>query len=602
MLTTYHTLATASSELNPDISLAMKAFFYDSPETILRAAELQGLQKTPMWHARVAQALSLNLWYEDALDHFQIFLHEHEKSPSLSAMSLFVIHRDIYRTLMKLGRHKKALLHFELSESLRQDCLGDNKLKSAEYIASLLSAAQMKHLAKLPDDALAAVDKAWEYVLERHGDKRFHPELTLFFFIFLELHQPHRVRSVLDFAFTHFQDFPDKNFKECVLEWFCHRPRIMYRVIHHAVTRDDQCYVDIISEVIGKIDTENSESNIIDSLGVWGEIEILTWQLTNLADLRYFLATLLFEKGQVSQGIQGWYEVAALSNPPNEWDIEPAQNRSICDLATLCLGDEDIPFAVRSPLALDEYSDACLVISSWLHNHGDVVNARNALRGRVRECVSLLSDDETWNDNTAFLSLFKTFLATRDSDEDLGAVLYLIQLDNQRKVRIFEGRRPRPNVLHGDTQGGLSESLERVQVDNAIISDEDTGVDGGLDDVSGVRNWFCGDFMTECSGCRSQIETFHWWYFCRSCPNKGLCRRCYLQFRSPALANPDDAAPSTSDKVRASVCDPHHEFYYTGPYLRFDDLVPEGMMPFVSTTGERKEIWIEEWKDRLAEE
>ncbi|OBT48196.1 hypothetical protein VE00_01084 [Pseudogymnoascus sp. WSF 3629] len=587
MLTTYHTLATGNSELDAHVSLARKAF-YDSPEIILRAAELQGLQKTPMWHARVAQALSLNLWYEDALDHFQIFLREHEKSPSLSALSLFVIHRDIYRTFMKLGRHKKALLHFELSESLRKDFLGDNRLKSAEYIASLLSAAQMKHLAKLPDDALAAVDKAWEYVLQQHGDKRFHPELTLFFVIFLELHQPHRIRSVLDFAFTHFQDSPGKNFKEFVLEWFGFRPRIMYRVLHHAVTRDDQCYVDIISEVIGKIDTENSERNVIDSLGFWGKIEILTWQLTNLAELRYFLATLLFEKGQVSQGIQGWYEVAALSDSPDEWDIEPAQNRSICDLAALCLSDEDIPFAERSPLALDEdaeYSDVCLVVSSWLRNHGDVVNARNALRGRVRECVSLLSDDEMWNDNIAFLSLFKTFLATRDSDADLGAVLYLIQLDNQRKVRSFEGRRLRPNVLHGDTQGDLSESLERVQLDDAITSDEDNGVDTGLDDVSGVRNWFCADSMTECSGCRSLIETFHWWYFCRSCPNKGLCRRCYLQSRPPALANPDDAAPSTSNKTRVGVCDPQHEFYYTGPYLRFDDLVPE-----------------EEWKDRLAEE
>ncbi|OBT78713.1 hypothetical protein VF21_02574 [Pseudogymnoascus sp. 05NY08] len=446
----------------------------------------------------------------------------------------------------------------------------------------------MKHLAKLPDDALAAVDKAWEHVLQRHDDKRFYPELTLFFVIFLELYQPHRIRSVLDFAFTLFQNSPGKNFKEFVLEWCSYQPRMMYRVLHHAVTRDDQCYVDIISEVIGKIDTENSERNTINSLGFLGVIEILTWQVTNLAELKYFLATLLFEKGQVSQGIQGWYEVAALSEPPDQWYTEPAQNRSICDLAALCLSDEDIPFAERSPIALDkdaEYSDVCLVISSWLRNHGNVVNARNALRGRVRQCVSLLSDDDPWNDDSAFLGLFKTFLATRDSDADLGAVLYLVQLDNQRKVRMFERVRPSPSMLHGDSQDNLPESLDRVQLDDAITSNEDTGGDAGLDDVSGVRSWFCADVMTECSSCRSQIETSHWWYFCRSCPNKGLCRRCYLQFHSPALANPDDAAPSTSDKNRLGVCDPQHEFYYTGPYLRSNDLVPE-----------------EEWKDRLAEE
>ncbi|OBT88509.1 hypothetical protein VE02_03445 [Pseudogymnoascus sp. 03VT05] len=354
--------------------------------------------------------------------------------------------------------------------------------------------------------------------------------------VLLKLNQPHRIRSVLDFAFTHFQDSP------------------------------------------GCFTTENSERNTINSLGFLGRIEILTWQLTNLAELKYFLATLLFEKGQVIQSIQGWYEVAALSEPPDEWYTEPAQNRSIYDLAALCLSDEDISFAERSPIALDkdaEYSDVFLVISSWRRNHGDMVNARNALRGRVRQCVSLLSDDDPWNDNTAFLSLFKSFLATGDSDTDLGAVLYLVQLDNQQKVRIYEKRRFSPDVPHGDTQGDLSESLGRVQLDDAMARDKDTGVDADLDDVSGVPNWFCADFMTECSGCRSLIETFHWRHSCRSCTNKGICRRCYLQFHSPALANPDDAAPSTPDKIRVGVCDPQHEFYYTGPYLRSDDLVPE---------------------------
>ncbi|KFZ05421.1 hypothetical protein V501_08354 [Pseudogymnoascus sp. VKM F-4519 (FW-2642)] len=604
MLITYNTLATGDAALDADVSMLNESS-YDSSEIVLRIAELQDIQKTPMWHARVAQALSLGLWYEDALDHFQIFLHEHEKSPSLSALSLFVIHRDIYRTLMKLGGHKKALLHFELSESLRKDFLGDNKLKSAEYIASLLNAAQMKHLAKLADDALADADKAWEHVLQQYTDKWFYPQLTSFFTIFLELYQPHRIRSVLDFAFTHLQVFPGNNSKAFVLEWFSLIPRTMYRVLHHAVTRDDQCYVDIISEVIGKIDTETSERNAIDSHGFFGETETLTWEANNLAELRYFLATLLFEKGQVSQGIQGWYEVAALSEPPGEWEIKPAQSRSICDLASLCLSDKDIPFAERSPLALDkdaEYSDVCVVISSWLRDHGDMINARNALRGRVRQCVSLLSDDDPWNDKAAFLSLFKTFLASRDSDADLGAALYIIKLDDQRIVRVFDKGEFGLKVLHDDTQGDLSESLDRVQLDNTTTRDADAGVDTGLDDVSSVGEWLCTDPMIECSSCRRQIKTVHWWYFCRSCANKGLCRRCYLLFRPPALANSDDAVPSTSDKIIVGVCDPQHEFYYTGPFLQFDDVVPKGMVPFVSTTEERKKIWIEEWKDRLAEE
>lgn len=603
LLAAYHTLATGNIEF--DVSVLMPSeSIYSSPVILLRAAELQSRQKTPMWHARVAQALRSRFCYQDALDHFQIFLDEHQKSPSLSTLSLFVIHRDIARTLKELGRHKKALSHFELSDSLRKDFLGDKKLEDREYIANLLSAAQMKHLARLPDNALATVEEAWQFVL-RNDDEWFRPDLMSFFIIFLELYQPHRIRSVLDFAFTHLQVPPGRqslyhDFPLFVLESFSYRPRVTYRILHHAVTPDDQRYLDIISWIVGKIDTETTEWNVVDSFGVIGRIDILTWELNNLAEVRYFLATLLLEKGQLSQGIQGWYEVAALSKPLNDWDIKPARNRSICDLAALCLSDVDIPFVERSPLALDkdaEYSDVCLVISSWLRDHGDLINSRNALRGRVRQCVSLLSDDDPSNDVTAFVSLFSTFLAARNSDADLGAALHLTKLDHERELRAYDKELFSVTILDDDAQGDISESLDSVRLADARAGDEDAGVDAGIDDIRGVDNRFTTDPMTECSSCRREIRTFHWWYFCRSCPTKGLCRPCYLQFRPPV-----DAAPSTSDEMPAGVCDPQHEFYYTGPLLRSDEHVPKGMVPLVSTTGERQEIWIEEWKDRLAEE
>ncbi|KFY20098.1 hypothetical protein V491_03989 [Pseudogymnoascus sp. VKM F-3775] len=597
LLMEYHALATGNIDTDALILTPSKAM-YSSPEIILRAAELQDRKKTPMWHARVGQSLLSHWCYQDALDHFRIFLDEHQKSPYFSTLSLFVIHRDIARTLKALGRHKRALSYFELSESLRKDFLGDKKLDDNEYVANLLSSAQMKHLAKLPDDALAMTDKAWEFVL-KNDDEWFRPSLVSFFVIFLELDQPHRLRSVLDFAFTHLQCPPGRrslyhDFPLFILKTFSLRPRLMYRVIHHAVTRDDRRYLDIILGVAAKIDTKTSDWNIIDKFGVIGEIKTLTWEINNLAELGYFLATLLFEKGLVEQGIQGWYNVAAITKPLGKWGIEPARYRSFCELAALCLSDTDIPFAKRSPLLLDkdaEYSDVCLVLSSWLRDHGDAINARHALRGRVKQCVSLLSDDDPFNDVTAFVSLFKTFLTARDSDADLGAVLHLIKLHDERRWAARETKRRDITLLNDDALGDIPASLDELQVADTRDGDEGDG-----DYLPEANTYSPTDVLTECSSCRKEIELIHYWHFCRSCPTKSLCRRCYLEFWPP------NAAPPASDKTPAGICDPQHEFYNTGHTLLLEELVPEGMVPLISTTGERQEIWIEEWKDRLPKE
>ncbi|KFY17683.1 hypothetical protein V492_00491 [Pseudogymnoascus sp. VKM F-4246] len=594
LLMEYQALATGNAELETDV-LTPSRSSYGFPEIIMRASELQDLPKTSMWHARLAQSLRSRWCYEDALDRFQLSLDKHQETHSLSTKSLFVIHRDVSRTLKKLGRHKKALYHFELSEALRNELLGDEKLRNHEYIEKLLRTAQMKHLAKLPEEALAAANEAWEVVLKNNEE----PDLMSFFNLFLELHQPHRVRSVLDFAATDHECPPSKGsfhrgFETLILESFSLQPRMMYRVLHCAVTRDDQHYIDLISWTVGKIDAETSEWNVVDSQGVIGVIEIMTWEIANLAVVGYLLATLLFERGQVSQAIQGWYDVAALTASLGDWDIEPARNRSFCDLAALCLSDADIPSADRPPLALDkdaEYSDICLVISSWFRDHGDMANARNALRGRVKESVALLSDDNPSNDIDAFLSLFKTFLAARNSDADLDPAIYLLKVSIERRLEAEDNRTSTNAPHHGNAKAGLSNFLGQVELADSTIEEESGGVD-----AFDLGQFFTMDSLTECLSCKRQIATVHEWYFCRSCPTKSLCRRCYLHLRSPG------AAPSESDKLPAGICNPQHEFYYTGTIIRPDELVPIGMAPLVSSTGERKEIWVEEWKDRLAEE
>lgn len=97
------------------------------------------------------------------------------------------------------------------------------------------------------------------------------------------------------------------------------------------------------------------------------------------------------------------------------------------------------------------------------------------------------------------------------------------------------------------------------------------------------------DPLTECWNCKKEIGPIHYWYFCRSCPFSTLCRRCYRQFNSDHTSK------------FSGICNTKHKFYYTGPLLRPSEHVPEGMVPLISSGGEKRIIRIEEWKNRLAE-
>ncbi|KOS37676.1 hypothetical protein ACN38_g11524 [Penicillium nordicum] len=514
------------------------------PSSVLIPAQSQNLQQTPMWHARVAQSLMKHC-YAQALEHFQISLDGNHSTPTFSDQSLFVIHRDMARACTEVAMHEEALKHLELSESLWSTFAGNGDAGDYDAVNRLLNKAQKKHHAKLTDDAIATTEEAWNLLLEDRSEYRDNDFLP-FFRIFLELNQPHRLRSVFDLAFTHFEDTAGSrstsmDFERFILDCCVRRHFMMYRVIHYALTRSDQNYLDVFAGVLKKVDTE-SES----------------------VQIKYLLATVLFEKGQRDAAVQGWYEVVSLSVSSESWDKGPRM-RAMSKLVALCLDDADIPFCER-PLILKEdieLDDICLVLSSWLRDRGDIANARDALRWCVKECISLLSDDDPSNDMDAYMRLFRVFLAVTDSDEDLGAALYLIKQET---------------------------ALQNVQ----LTDGEDQCLDASIDDDDGIDDALYPDVIydrcTDCSGCKREIGNMQHWYFCRSCAFSTVCRRCYRQCESGDLSN------------IPGICDPQHEFFYTGPPLPLSERVPKGMVPLISPYGEVQIIWIEEWKDRLAEE
>lgn len=577
--------ATETADKLIDISMDLR------PNEILQAAESQGLPKTAMWHARVAQAMLQHCNFTDCLEYFQIALDEHDQASVLSKQSLFVIYKDMARALTELEKHKEALEHFDLSVSLV-----DND-ESPGYglhgrIGNLLDVAEMEHRAKLPEKAIATAIGAWEAFIGPKRKTYVSADLLLsFFVIFLKLHQPHRFRSVWDFAFAQFQDLTvaqvvgveADNFTIFLIDAFASRGRVMHSVLHYALTPEDTEHLDLIASIPEKLDKS-------------------TAKYINPVLIKFYLASVLSEKGRLGGAIQSWCEIASFSNAPRHWWIEPVQTRSLSLLAAVCLYHPEIPFCGNAPSALheDDVSEVALVVSSWLRDNRDIVNARSLLGYVVRRCIALLSDDDTWNDIDAFVMLFKVFLVAVDSDEDLRAALYLIKAWNKGVDELALTQSPEAEaaaVSHDDSassvQNDLSNSLDKVH----LADDDDAQLQSPDDDdeEEDDPSWRIVDPVTECSTCKHEITSIFQWYFCRSCPLTALCRRCHRDLQS----SPD----TTRDHPRGMTgrCNPQHKFFYTGQVLRPAEYVPTGMVPLVSSDGQKQVIWIEEWKDKLLE-
>ncbi|EED19636.1 hypothetical protein TSTA_029140 [Talaromyces stipitatus ATCC 10500] len=100
--------------------------------------------------------------------------------------------------------------------------------------------------------------------------------------------------------------------------------------------------------------------------------------------------------------------------------------------------------------------------------------------------------------------------------------------------------------------------------------------------------WNIYNSVTACANCDLLVTSASHWYFCRSCPHMVLYPACYRNIQS------SNHAPRT--------CNSQHEFYYTGKRLRFSECAEEGMIRLTSIdSDEVKILWVEEWKDRLAE-
>jgi tetratricopeptide (TPR) repeat protein len=547
------------------------------PDSIIQVAESQGLQKTAMWHARVAQALLHHLNLEEAIVHFQIALNECDEANAFSKRSLSVIHKDLSRACKAAGRHKEALEHLEFSISMR-DKSDDCAHGIDGYIADLLDTAYIELRVNEIDKAISTAQRAWEEFgrIEIQRRPLFGTLLRSFLATFSELRQIHRLRSVWDFALEHSEDIPPRylkgiegdNFAMFLVNAFTIHPRVMHSVLHYVLTSEDTKHLNLITSIPVLIENE---------------------QLNSAAEMQFYFASVLFEKNRPGDAVQMWCETLTMSNPDNGWWTEKVQKKSLCRLAAVCLYTPEVPFRGVDPLVLTEeiFLEVALVVSSWLQTNGHTSSAQRLLCEVIERCIVLLSDDDPQNDIDAFVTLFKALLLTTDDDEDLRAASYLIKAWNWESAESDKSHDTEQEI-----HDNLPSSLEKAHLADDQSPEQNPESDHGQAEPD--KTWSKVDLLSECFICRHEISSTSQWYFCRSCPSTALCRPCYWDIQEKRVILQDHPHGFTGK------CSREHIFFYTGQALRKAERVPQGMVPLVDANGQKRVVWVDEWKERLS--
>jgi hypothetical protein len=185
------------------------------------------------------------------------------------------------------------------------------------------------------------------------------------------------------------------------------------------------------------------------------------------------------------------------------------------------------------------------------------------------------------------MTLFKTFMADLDSREDRDAALHLLK-DAEKRAMSRYNAVVQPQEANDSGTGELSQSLKVTCLTDEKAENQDGDDDD--DDADRLNVRALANYLDECVNCRRELENIHFWYFCCLCLYTALCRRCYHEL---------EGGPHPSGLF--GTCNPEHEFIYTRGLLPPSELVGDGMVPLVSAEGNRQVIWVEEWKDSLAE-
>jgi hypothetical protein len=545
---------------------------------IVQCAEATGFPKTPIWHARVAQALSLHDYDEEAVGHYLLSL-EKGAEPS------WVVHAGAARAFSELKRHNEALYHTSRSNEARK--LQEISVKtSLEEVGSLLGTAVAEEAAGLSRQAVQSARQAWLLCDKNHVKKQL---LLTFLRIFAKNGRREETMWVIRFIEAHdyWRQMQAVAYSPTFYSAFCLCPEIEDK----AIKVWDQTIAEDLTEALKSL--PNMAAEILFYAGLfflrnWQTAKAInTWELV-LSSLPPDIEFSNFDYSEQLNELKSlvrtrlvtfFLKVPGSCRLGKSGPVESQPQTINTDSYLSGSPKEDI---LRLTLEEPVGSDANIVIMSWYHLRGQGDKARHLLRGRIRACIELLSDDDPSNDIDAYVMLLTTFLATGKDDANIAGALYLMkawkyQLNPSESGELDKRRDEEPNTGSQPEKIAADTKNKSSGVDDAAYSLTKAAIGQPDPDFQSY------DIIQECEGCQITRHTWSGWHFCRFCPMVRLCTDCFNLRQAGAW--------------KKQICDPSHEFFFTGNPLRPEEIVPKGKLP----VGDEV-IWIEEWKGRLEEE
>jgi tetratricopeptide (TPR) repeat protein len=266
------------------------------------------------------------------------------------------------------------------------------------------------------------------------------------------------------------------------------------------------------------------------------------------------------------------------------------------------------------------FSGAALMLAIWYREHGNIIEARNCSRACVLQALDMLSDDDPYNDNDAWLSLSNSLLKAGDRINAMAAYAIVVQEFDDVKAAIAR-RKFKATESFETIATSTNDETSSVALTPTVVAPEITPpptlmnfrpaipgaahprsyISSSLTSMSTpeviTSDWFCD------GQCRRGAETWKELHICEIClENICFCEQCIHLIKA--------------GKLEFRICDPKHKWYQAYPIREgwgrvakdtAGEHAGEGRSGKIMVNGEAVEldVWLkrlrEEWTKRGAE-
>jgi tetratricopeptide (TPR) repeat protein len=257
-------------------------------------------------------------------------------------------------------------------------------------------------------------------------------------------------------------------------------------------------------------------------------------------------------------------------------------------------------------------SDAALMLATWYREHGNINEARYCSRASVLHALDMLSDDDPYNDSSAWLALSTSLLKAGDRVNAMAAYAIVVQEFDNIKAAIAKRKPKTPeisetiltNTGNETSSDALSPAMTALNINSPPIT---TPLRPAIPGAAHPRSYISSTLTSSststpeattsdwfCDGqCRRGVESWKELHICEICPSSiCFCEQCIVLVKE--------------GKLEFRVCDPNHKWYQAYPIregwgMVAGDTASEGVSGMILVDGRAVEldVWLkglrEEW-------